>query len=169
MNDSIYPPPLPQQHSSGPAMTRGGMWFLIGLAFALVQFAISETAYQIADRGGPDFLFDVSNTVAWPAAHLYDWADAGNMREVLLELSESDSLDSELYSEIQKLLEMTDTVEFLDAAWDFAHEQDLDAELPIVLEYLIYGGTCLLWGVAVGVGGYLIFSGMKEPESFTLQ
>ncbi len=168
MNADPYPPPLPNHVSSSESPSLAVRWCWIGLVFALVQFGLSEAAFRMAELGGPERLYDVSNTIAWPAGHLYDRADIRLITGILEEWVE-EAEDADLRAEAAALLERRGDPEFLEDARDFLVEQDIDEALNLFTEYLIYGGTCVLWGIAVGVVGFLVVSEMNEPESFRLQ
>lgn len=152
------------------SLSPGGRWFLIGLMFAVAQFTVSETFFQLADRGGPDFLYEVSDFIAWPAVLIYEEMEHRVLAEVLEDFSAAEGVDELLRAEAVLLLDGLSVggVEAMDAAWRFAEDQDLEAEVSLLMEYVIYGGVCLLWGFMVGLGGYVVTTALKEPESFSL-
>lgn len=152
------------------SLSPGGRWFLIGLMFAVSQFTVSEAAFQLADRGGPVLLYEVSNFIAWPAVLIYDEMENRVLAEVLADFSAAEGVDELLRAEAGLLLEgfRWGEEEAIEAAWRFAEDQELEAEVSLLMEYAIYGGVCVLWGFVVGLGGYVVSTALREPEPFSL-
>lgn len=134
---------------------------MIGLVFAVAQFVVSEMAYQAAMWGEVDVLYEVSDTVSWPAGRIYDEVELRRLKEGLRVMSVSGA-DEGVRAEAAALLARAGEESFLEDAWLFADTQELDVYMGMFMEYLIYGGTCLMWGVAVGVGGFVLSAGVPK-------
>jgi hypothetical protein len=52
----------------------------------------------------------------------------------------------------------------LEEAREFADAHEIEAHPSVAMEYLIYAGTCVLWGVVVGLGGYVLTSAGRGEE-----
>jgi len=164
MNTERFPPPLPHERPPERGLSRGMLWALIGLGVAVVQFAVSEAAFQLAEVTGEERLYDLSDGIAWPAGHLYDRAETKVLIEELREISVSPAAENEKRGAATALLARRHEAAFLEEAREFADVHELDATLSVVMEYFIYGGTCVLWGVVVGLGGFVLTSAGRGEE-----
>ncbi len=164
MNTETFPPPLPNQRLPERGLSRGMLWLWIGLGFAAVQFVVSEAAFQLAEVTGEERLYDLSDGIAWPAGHLYDRAETKVLIEELREISDSSAVEDEMRKTALRLLERQHEAAFLEEAREFVDAHELDATLSVVMEYFIYGGTCVLWGVVVGLGGFMLTSAGGREE-----
>ncbi len=164
MNIETFPPPLPHERPPERGLSRGMLWALIGLGFAVVQFAVSETAFQLAEVTGEERLYDLSNGIAWPAGHLYDRAETRILLDELQEISVSPAVEDAKREAATALLDRRHEGTFLEEAREFADAHEIDAYPGLAMEYFIYGGTCVLWGVVVGLGGYVLMSAGRVEE-----
>jgi len=134
---------------------------VIGLLWFLVQFICSEIFYQIAyhELTDPviqaDTFHDISDTIAFPAAEIYDQVDMFIIQSELLKLQQRDSLDTAERDKVTTLLgrfassEDFDTLQ--DDSYDILDGYQIHPEVPVFLEYMIYAGICLMWGTLIGL------------------
>lgn len=47
----------------------------VGVIWMIAQFGISEVLYRLGNASGADVLYNLSNTVAWPAEIIYHQAE----------------------------------------------------------------------------------------------
>lgn len=87
------------------AYSRLQMWCWIGLAVAMIHFLVSEGSYRLAEAGGPVFLYDVSDTLAWPAGRIYDSLEDTLIEGELSRIAEDRTLSGDLREEARRLLE----------------------------------------------------------------
>lgn len=153
-------PPFPPQAPPPPRASNAHVvlivWAGIGLFFTVVQFAISEIAFRMGERTGIEVFYDVSDTVAWPAGLLYDLAESRKIRGELEALRATPAIDSEMRQEIGVLLALGDDEKFWDAFWDSPLYHQVEGELGLRMEYLIYGGVCVGWGVLLASAGMVL-------------
>jgi len=160
---------------------------IVGLVWAVAQFAISEGCYRLAmwldesGSGAPtEFLYDISDMAAWPAGILYDTEERRLVIEALrtsgkqtgtLENGDEVSID-QLTTSIEE--EPYGEFDHLYSGYEVLDGMDLYPEVPIATEYTYYGGCCVAWGALVGLITYMLLafnrndgsSGRRSLESY---
>ncbi|MEM1158616.1 MAG: hypothetical protein AAGH72_10205 [Verrucomicrobiota bacterium] len=160
----------------------GGM---IGFFWFCIQFISSELIYRVAfyeilPAEVNDTLYTVSDGIAFPAGEIYDIADGIVTENELGKLSADTSLDQEAQQTAQSLLDRYQSSADFDAllseTYEFLSTYDRYPEVPLWAEYMIYAGTCLVWGIVIGcVTAVLAFyalsgnSAKPEPPALTHQ
>ena len=157
---------------------------IVGLCWFVVQFLASELVYRVAyfevlPMEINDALYEISDGIAFPAGVLYDVADESITRQELEQFTQDSSLEPEIVEKAESLLTQFHTTEDTETwtadAYGFLSEHDIYPEVSIWLEYSIYVGTCLVWGILIGLAtttiAYNTFSGtardarMPPPSS----
>lgn len=136
------------------------IWIVIGIIWSCAQFAISEVTYRIGmamESGVSDRLFEISDTVSWPAVHLYDRALAEEYVDEIQGALRVSAFDQDELSKLQNLLSQYqgdyDNIDFQESADELLNAKDIYPEVSVPMEYLIYGGTCIAWGALIAILG----------------
>jgi hypothetical protein len=134
------------------------IWLVIGLCVGAIQFAVIETTYRIAENNGPEFLYDLSDQLAWPAGLIYEAAEKPYLKKGLDQAIEQGGEHAERAKFFQAGFDEKYGIddEWTDALWTFTGDAGLETDVPWTVEYLIYGGVCLLWGLFFGLVGYIV-------------
>jgi hypothetical protein len=135
-----------------------GVWIFLGLAWALVQFGLSEICYRLAyhelvpDEKGR--LYEISDAVAWPAGIIYQKRQDVWKQAMLETFMREGGRSQEARLQAGELLkEWNASREEPGGLYEFLEEQGLETELNEVETYAIYGGVCLGWGLVVCTAG----------------
>ena len=138
------------------------IWVVVGIAWSCVQFLISEGTYRLGntmDSGMADSLYALSDTVSWPASHLYDQAMGARYEETIQELLQggAEEFSEDEQATLQGLLEEYQgaygSTDFQEAADEVLLEKDVYPEVDLMTEYSIYGGICIAWGALIALLG----------------
>lgn len=131
------------------------VWAGVGLVFSLLQFGYSETLYKQAMDGGPQWMFEASNLLVWPAGPIYSQVQTMKLTEELEAFAADEANDAALRERARNLLPLDEENAYTDEVWNFLDETELSAELDPVTEYLIYGGVSAGYGILIAVLGSL--------------
>lgn len=123
---------------------------IVAAIWTLGQFGISEVLYRLGDATGVDALYDLSDTVAWPAGLLYNKAEVAVFREGLERL-ESTPEERARWDALLQKVEESDDNESYDAIWEIFNTHSMDPYVDMMTEYSIYVGVCAVWGSMIGI------------------
>ncbi|MEM9445439.1 MAG: hypothetical protein AAGA18_08795 [Verrucomicrobiota bacterium] len=136
------------------------VWIVLGFFWTVVQFLVCEATYQIAnsmDESVSDTLYEISDYVAWPAGIIYDFALAReykNALESFVESHEPSDGDKEMIGSILDEYQRDYAhLDFQDEVDEVLAKYDEYVEVHGVLEYIIYIGTCIAWGIIITIVG----------------
>jgi|GEM_PF-3223483 len=147
---------------------------IIGFVWFVIQFLSAELIYRVAlSETLPthinDTLYDVSDVIAFPAGEIYDALDANITEKELERFTQNTSLDHEVQQSAESLLTRyqspADFEALVDETYEFLSSHDIFPEVPVWAEYAIYAGTCLVWGICIGLAvGILTFSVLSKAS-----
>ncbi len=145
------------------------VWFLVGILWFVVQFGISEIAYQASIYTDHEeisqSLGDLSDAAAWPAGWIYDYIQKSSFESQTRSfLAKTDPLQHETRKRILSLL---------DQYHDDFTDYDLQSEIYTILSeadpaiaailyldesstYFIYISVCLGWSALIATTGFLV-------------
>lgn len=130
---------------------------LIGFAWFVISFTISELSYRAADLAyelgfePPEILYDFSEYIAWPASILYlkkqKELNKNSLINLRMELVSSGE-DTETVDHYITALKSSSDEEFEDII-EYLENAGHDAYLSTIDAYYVYGTASLLSGVLV--------------------
>ncbi|MEM9161144.1 MAG: hypothetical protein AAGB46_19030 [Verrucomicrobiota bacterium] len=145
-----------------------------GIAFAFVQFLVSEMLFQASmlDEGDLGYYAaEFGDLVAFPAGFIYD--HYSNLKTLML-LEESLASNPTRFTS-EDLETANETLQTLQAnphhsdvswsAYELLEKYEIDTTLTLTAEYSIYAGTCLFWGLIIGlIVGFFFYAVTPEPK-----
>lgn len=156
---SMQPTTHPQQASRAGNLNKSiQVGLLAGVMWAVAQFAISEMLYRLSmapiSWRAAEPLEMLSNAISWPAGTIYERVEADRMQAAIASALADGAIEEETRTRLVNLEK--------DGAVDVFHEDFFelfeilenlghDVEVPVSMEYMIYGGVCVIWGMLVGV------------------
>ncbi len=158
--------------STSPLQTPS-FWIIIGVVCSCLQFGVSEILHQLNMRGfGPedDSFFELSDTIAWPAGHVYDAVQVQLLEKGLARVAaggapftEEQQTQAAAFVEQFPTFPEGDERENLETfLWGVETLVD-DITVGTQVEYGIYLGTCICWGILIALAGYLVFRKVEDP------
>jgi len=139
---------------------------ILGLSWFLIAFISSELSYRMADLvyeeelETSDFLYELSDRIAWPASILYSMKRKQLNKDNLLDLrdkligSEGDTATIDFYLEVIN----SEGDEGHQEIFDYLESEGYNSFLPTLDEYLVYGVACFLSGAIVGLFSFILIN-----------
>lgn len=131
---------------------------VIGVIWTIGQFTANELLFRISEREIlpyplSDYAFTLSNVITWPAEPIYNAAEKRRVTGALTDTFGNQDIPSDTQGKLRQLVDQ--------GAVDPDHENyyeifeildsvGTDPSVPTSLEYLIYGGTCVVYGILIG-------------------
>ena len=145
------------------------MWFV----WALVQFTLSEGLFRLSMSPFASHVVEplemLSDAIVWPAGPIYQHVESQRMQEALTAAQADPSLPADKAAQMADLVATSeldpDSDEYFALLW-FLEELGHDPTVPTALEYAIYGGVCVAWGLLMGgfVATLIWRMGGKTPQ-----
>lgn len=131
-------------------------WLGAGGFWAMGQFALSEAFFQAGRHTGEDAMFALSDAVAWPAGHVYKIPERHYLR---VALQQAAVRGGDLGARAEGCLESFDQHYGTGSEWqevvdDVLQTAGIDPTVPMLVEYAVYVGICLVWGSLVSAVGF---------------
>lgn len=156
--------------STAGETTTAAVWLGLAAVLALVHFAASEITYRLAGWLQADSLDEVSHTISWPAGVIYDQVETAIIIKALQTAAVGGGNQAEEARKFLNQFEQKDAPHPMesDDLWNWLGLHAPEATVSTGVEYLIYGGTSVAWGLVLGLFGYALTRGviaaLPEPS-----